>query len=503
MRFATVAAMRRIEQLEHLRGVSYYDMMTEAGTAAAQLLCDRMPMAGCSVTVLCGKGNNGGDGLVVATHLFAAGAVVTVVLVRGEITTDPAQQALAALPQGIAVVRLENSLSPKLLDVDLLIDAVYGIGFAGESTAADTALYRQCGDSRALQVSLDIPSGVQGDSGQYTSHFPAMLTIVMGQPKPCHLVSWSREACGELLLAETRLTGTGEESGLLLKSLTPQMCALPERKPWGHKGDNGRLAVVCGSRRFTGAAVLACTAALRSGVGYVHLLSTQAVCDRVAVACPEAIFTPLPESPEGGIDGGCAELLVTLANKCDAVLVGCGLGDTTHTAKIVRTLLGGCDKPLLLDADGINALAGDITLLAAANCPVASTPHPGEFLRLAGAHINAVCGDYTLAAAQVSAETGATLLLKGAITQIFRGQQQPVFSFMGNDGLAKGGSGDLLAGIIASLMAQTKSVDQAVLCGAWLHGRVAELADAEMNRRFMLPGDLAEYLCDALEELER
>lgn len=503
MRFATTAAMRRIEELEHAKGVEYYEMMREAGECAAGLLCERFDFAGQKVTVLCGRGNNGGDGLVVAAYLHGHGAQVTVALVKGGPATQPAALALGDLPRDIPIVTLPVRSLSGLFSVDFIIDAIYGIGFAGEPSDEDIQLFCLCRDSAAVKISLDLPSGMEGDSGRFTDCFMADITIAMGVYKPAHLVSWHEDFCGELLLAQTALTRTAEESGLLLQSLTGELCALPMRQPWSHKGDNGRLAVVCGSRRFTGAAAIACAGALRAGAGYVHLLSTAQVCGTVAHYCPEVIFTVLPDNEAGGIDSIAAEQIVDVINRSDAALVGCGMGDSADTAAIVRAVLGGSVKPLLLDADGINGLSGDISLLQNTHCHVVLTPHPGEFSRLAKKHIMETKGDATLAAARVSAETGATLLLKGAVTGIFRGMQQPVFSFMGNDSLAKGGSGDLLSGITASLMAQRLAPGAAVLCGAWLHGRSAELASAELNRRWLQPSDLTDYLSFALDELER
>ncbi|MEG1874418.1 MAG: NAD(P)H-hydrate dehydratase [Angelakisella sp.] len=501
MTFATVAAMRRIEQLEQERGTSWYQMMTDAGLAAAQLIGDRFALPGKRVTVLCGPGNNGGDGLVVAAALHRAGALVTVALTSGAPVREPAATALADLPAGVGMVVLPCRSISSIFQTDLLIDAIYGIGFTGEVSEQDSSLFQLAAASSAVKIALDLPSGMDGDNGRYTDCLRADLTIAIACYKAAHLVSWARQVGGELLLATTSLTTAAENSELLLSTLSRELVCLPPRLPWSHKGQNGRLAVLSGSRRFPGAAVLACMGALRSGVGYVTLLATQQVCNVVAGHLPEVTFIVLPENEQGGIDGTAAEDIIDNIALADAVLAGCGMGDTDDTATIVRTLLEHCKKPLLLDADGINALRGDAAALGSTAGPVVLTPHPGEFSRLAKEHIYGTGGDYTLAAARLSAETDTTLLLKGAITGIFMGRRQPVFSFMGNDGLARGGSGDLLSGVIGSLMAQGASPGEATLCGAWLHGRSAELAAAESNRRWMTPHDLADSLCDALCEL--
>ncbi|MEG0854319.1 MAG: NAD(P)H-hydrate dehydratase [Angelakisella sp.] len=502
MKFATTAAMRRIEELENQKGTSYFQMMQEAGNRSAELLCQQFDFLEKRVTVLCGNGNNGGDGFVVAARLQEQGARVTVVLCKGSPATEAASMAFDALPAAVAVVTLPFKDIRELILADFIIDAIYGIGFHGQPGDEEQKLFCRCRKSEAIKISLDIPSGVVGDNGRYISCFQADMTIAMGVYKPAHLVSWRQQFAGEVILAETSLTSVALQSGLLLHSLTPQLCSLPHRQPWGHKGNNGRLALVCGSRRFPGAAVLACAGALHSGVGYVHLLATQHVCNIVAGHFPEVIYTPLPENEQGGIDSAATEQVLRVVDSCNAVAVGCGMGSTPHTAALVTSILRESKTPLLLDADGLNCLEGRVELLATAQCPVVITPHPGEFSRLARAHIDMTSEDYTLAAAQLSVEADITLLLKGAVTGIFRGKRQPVFSFQGSDCLARGGSGDLLSGIIASLMAQGLDTDAATLCGAWLHGRSAVLAAEELNHRFVQPSDLIEFLEAAIEEQE-
>lgn len=503
MTFATVAAMGRIEELEHQKGTGYYQMMTDAGNRAARLLCQRFDFKGKRVTVLCGCGNNGGDGFVVAARLWEQGAQVLVALVKGGPATEPAAIAFAQLPREVRIVTLPLKNLSELFFADFLIDAIYGIGFHGEPTEPEERLLYLCEECDAIKIALDLPSGVEGDNGRYRTCFPADITIAMGVCKPAHLVSWAPRFAGEVWLADTPLTVAAQQSGLLLHSLTPELCTLPERLPWGHKGNNGRLTLVCGSRRFPGAAVLACAAALHSGVGYVQLATTQHVCDLVAAQLPEVIYTPLPENPQGGIDAAALPQLLDLLDKSNTVAMGCGMGNSPDTTLLVQGVLAKCSVPLLLDADALGALAGKLDLLEAADCPIVLTPHPGEFSRMAQPHIDGSNEDYTLAAARLSVATGVTILLKGAVTGIFRGKRQPVFSFEGNDALARGGSGDLLTGIIASLMAQGLDGDGATLCGAWLHGRSASLAAAELNHRWLQPSDLIEFLEAAIEEQEQ
>lgn len=501
MEFATVAAMRKIEELENQKGTSYLQMMLDAGKSATTIIAANYEVKDKQVVVLCGNGNNGGDGFVVAQGLLDRGAKVTVLLCCGQPKTLESKTVFEQMDAGVCIV--DDFAQCSVGCCDFIIDAVFGIGFHGSIPQELEDVFSACYASTAVKIALDIPSGVEGDNGRFVECFHADLTIAIAALKPAHLVSWRETTCGKVLVANTSLTNTALESKLLLKALTAEICTLPKRLPWSHKGDNGSLAVICGSAQYTGAAVFTCASALRSGCGYVYLLSTKKVCKQVSSHFPEVICVTLQENGSGGIDRSNISTILAQLQKSDAAVVGCGMGNTHDTACIVQALLNKSQVPLVLDADALNVLAGKLSLLEKANCPVAITPHPGEFSRLAKMHIYMACGDYTLAAARLSAQSKAVVLLKGAVTAIMRGEKQPIFSFGGNDALARGGSGDLLSGIIGALAAQGLGLDLAVPTGAWLHGRCAELAVAQGSKRSVLPSDLVAYLSQALSELEQ
>ena len=263
---------------------------------------------------------------------------------------------------------------------------------------------------------------------------------------------------------------------------------LPRRKANTHKGDYGKILLLCGAVGFTGAPVMAARAAARTGAGLIYLGVPESVYPIVAGKLTEPVVFPLPDENGMFSDAAVPEILKRL-EKCDACLAGCGMGKSSGTEKVIRAVLQNAKCPLVLDADGINVLAAHIDVLRSAACPVILTPHEGEFLRLGG--------DLTegrlSAAKKMNRETGATILLKGHRTLIC-GKEGCYVNRCGNPGMATGGSGDVLAGIIVSLLGQGLSPVRAAALGAWLHGKAGDLCRDLYGEYSMLPTDMIEAL---------
>lgn len=259
---------------------------------------------------------------------------------------------------------------------------------------------------------------------------------------------------------------------------------LPARRRESHKGDYGRLLLLCGSVGYTGAPVLAAQAAVRSGAGLVFSCVPEAVYPIVAARLLEPMVVPLP-SEEGKFSADAIPQVLERLERCDACLIGCGMGQSAATAELVRAVLAQAHCPVVLDADGINVLAGHIDVLRGAACPVIVTPHEGEFSRLFGAYTTSRLA----AAKEFYAQTGATLLLKGHRSLIV-GAEGCFENRCGNPGMATGGSGDVLAGIVTALLGQGLSPTRAAAAAAWLHGTAGDLCAAELGEYGMLPSDL-------------
>lgn len=275
-----------------------------------------------------------------------------------------------------------------------------------------------------------------------------------------------------------------------MKELNHQavLSVLPDRDPWAHKGDFGRVLLLCGSRGYTGAAYLAAMGALRSGAGLVYLGVPESIYDIEAVKLHEPIVFPLPD--DGGMLAASAvEKVREMLPKMDAVLIGCGLGQSKGTLAVLKTVLREFEEPVVVDADGINLLAKHKYLLRGRTAPTVLTPHDGEFVRLAG-----TLGEDRLAAAeQLALDLGSVVVLKGHETLITNGEKA-YRNTTGNPGMAVGGSGDVLAGIIASLLGQGIATLEAAAVAVWLHGAAGDRCADELGQYGMLPSDLVEEL---------
>lgn len=512
MRFLTVAEMKELEREIDRSGVSYQEMMEQAGRSAADLIAKRWDPRERQILVLCGKGNNGGDGFVAARRLAEAGSRVTVGLLCGQPATPESRAAYRQLPPSVQVTEDLSRIIEETAQTGLILDGIFGTGFSGsvpETLAPLFAAARQAKRRGTPVAALDLPSGVNGDTGDYGDCIPADLTVAMGAAKPAHLVNWAGEYLGELAIGDIGAKAeTLADFPLFRESIDPSHFRrfLPRRSHTAHKGGNGRLLLIAGSRQFPGAAMLAASAAARSGVGYVRLASTSRVARLVASRCPEAIYTICKRNDRGGISGDkeTVSALLGAARGSDTIAMGCGMEPGPDTLALVKALLRQ-EKPLLLDAGAITALAGDsdpLSLLKNAVCPVLITPHPGEYARLAGGDPAKIGHEPLEMGHTIAEDTGITVLLKGHITGI-TGPEGRLWHFGGCDGLAKGGSGDVLTGVIGGLMAQGTSPFRAAAAGAWLHGRAAQLCAGEWSRRAMVPSQLPEYLGKAFLEAEQ
>lgn len=275
---------------------------------------------------------------------------------------------------------------------------------------------------------------------------------------------------------------------------------LPQRDEQGNKGTFGKVLAVCGSARFRGAALLTAGAALRCGVGLCCLASGESVLSAAALTLPSCTLLPLEWGSEGTLTAAAAEKL--LDRREDVLILGPGLGNTADTAALVRELVTGWDSALVLDADGLNVLAGACALLYKVSRPAVLTPHPGEAARLLGVSLGAVLAEPEAAARTLAELTGAVVLLKGAVTRIAAPEGRLWFLDAPNSGLAKGGSGDLLAGIIGALLARGLTAEQAAILGAWLHSRAGALAAGELGKDAVLPEDVCGSIALALAKLQ-
>lgn len=491
----TAQNMYKVEKIANETGVSYYDMMLEAGTKSCEIIIDHYHPAKENFIILCGTGNNGGDGFALANQLYSKGLDISVALPFGQPTSQTALQAYKNLDTHIPIIDDFNRIVKSIESADFVVDAIFGIGFHDEINSETRQLFLIMENISARVISLDIPSGVVCDTGLYKKFIKADLTIAMGLAKPAHLVAWSSDFQNSYKIAELSLSMIASFNNLSYPVL--HQLKLPKRLPWGHKGNNGKVSIVAGNKNYTGAALLACQSALHSGAGYVHLISTPYVCSIVSNQLPEVIFTHVSSDLDGGIDSCNLDKILSAISDSHSVLLGCGMGNNHHTSYIVRGILSNSQLAVILDADGLNSIADDISIFQTTACQVTITPHVKEFLRLAPQLEKTVTTQDLL---EFANHYSLTMIYKSAITTIVSYDEEVTLSFMGNHALARGGSGDLLAGLVATMVAQDEDLFFACKNAVYLQGRAVTLACNDHNPRYITPTVVMPYISTALDD---
>lgn len=509
MRVVTSSAMKQIERASLDYDMTFSRLMENAGSAAAAFIRRTFKPEGLNCMIFCGNGNNGGDGFVAARKLIENGANVLVVLVGGNPKSDEARSMYETVElMGMPVLMLEENydrVMETLEKADIVVDAIYGTGFHGSLDEWTATACEAINNAIAAVVSLDIPTGVECDTARTaTGAVKADFTVVFDSLKPVHILPEGKEHCGVIEIVEIGIPDEAREGiqGLFGEVSTEAVFkSLPKRRVASHKGDYGRLLIIAGSNRYRGAASLAVSAALRTGVGYVTLASTKTVCDAASAKMYEPIFVELPENEVGEIlSDNSTPLLRESMNKATAILFGCGLGLGSDTEKLLEYVVENAKCPLIIDADGINVLAANINILTDAQPPVVLTPHPGEMSRLCSMDTEEIERDRSAAALGFAARHNAYVVLKGHETVIATPQNTFLTNRTGNAGLAKAGSGDVLAGLLAGLLAQKLPIAEAIAAGVHLHGLAADLAAEELSQYAMLPSDLPGYLARILAD---
>lgn len=507
MKVFSSADIRFLEKCAVESGVTMAQLMETAGSAVAAFVKKLGDPAGKKTVILCGKGNNGGDGFVAARRLCRWGARVTVILTCGKPSTELASDAFAKMPEEVQVIDWEEKkfeAETRMEEAEILIDAIFGFGFRGKPEGSLPRLLEAANKSAALKIAVDLPSGAECDTGKVEGAcFCADYTVTFTGVKPANVLNPATGYCGKNVIAPVGIDKSMVESFPSAFSVIKEPSVrqiLPKRKSQSNKGDYGRLLMLCGSYGMIGACIMAARAALRSGVGLLNLAVTKELYPMIAPSVPEAVFTVMDFSgEEASKESG--EKLFEALKKSTAVLLGCGMGQ--EAGKYVSTVLKFAECPIVLDADGINYIAGNIEELAAARAPVILTPHPGEMGRLVGKTAFLIQKDRYETAKRFAREHGVYTVLKGAGTLVAAPDGEVRINVNGNPGMAKGGSGDVLAGVIGALAAQGIPAIDACAAGVYIHGRAGDLCAAKFSQAAMLPTDLVETLPQVFLELDR
>lgn len=505
--------MRRLDAraVESL-GIPGHALMENAGRQAAAAVRDWLGQGarGARVEIVCGKGGNGGDGFVAARHLKRAGLRPRVWLAwpARDVRGDAGRKLRELVRAGIRPENAgrEASVRDALARADVVVDALLGTGSRGAPEGLTAQLIELMNGCGRPVVALDIPSGASaGGEPPPGAAVRAALTVTFAGLKRGLLVGPGAELSGRVRVAPIGIPDEEVRRGIttFLAEAADVAPLFPPRPRESHKGNFGHLLVVGGARGTTGAVAMAARAALRAGVGLVTVAvptSQQAV---VAAMSVEAMTAPLPETAAASPAMAAVEVVARLAATRDAVALGPGLGLEAETQEAARRLVAELPCPAVVDADALTALAGHLGLLRGARAPRCLTPHPGEMARLLGASVADVQRDRLGAARGVATAHGAHLVLKGALSVIASPDGRLVLNPTGNPGMASGGMGDVLTGMVGALLARRFAPGDAVLAAVYLHGLAADVAAGRVGEEALIAGDVIEALPEAFAALTR
>jgi hydroxyethylthiazole kinase-like uncharacterized protein yjeF len=452
-----------------------------------------------TVVVVCGKGNNGGDGLVAARWLRQWGVDVQAVVWSSfeDLPADAAAALHAARMAGVPIL-LPAQAREALQSAGLIIDAVLGTGVVGSARGLAAEAIKLINQAERPVLAVDMPSGVATDTGRAEgSAVEADYTVTFALPKLGLFQFPAADLAGKVTVVDIGLAPRAiEAEGIAVELTSPKEVKswLPEYSRNAHKGTRGKVLLAAGSRGMTGAAALAGEAALRTGAGLVTVAAPASSQPVVAALRPEFMTLPFPESERGGFAQAAAEPFLERAARADALAVGPGLGVDPEAQAFVRKVVAASPAPLVLDADALKAFSGRLELLADAPVPLILTPHAGEMAHLLGLSVEAVQSDRLGAVRQAAELTKAVVLLKGAYTLVAEPGGAVWINPTGNRALGTGGSGDVLTGIIAGLLAQGMGAPEAATVGAYMHGLAGDRLAERMGSDGVLAGDLAREL---------
>ncbi len=493
-------------------GIPGVVLMENAGRSCSQQFADKFAAYYPGpVLVVAGKGNNGGDGYVMARILSESGWQVTTLVLgdEDEISGDAGIMLDIIGRLNLPVHFIDDPSALENLFVELapavVIDAIFGTGLKSTVRGLQAAAMTHINGSNVPVFSVDIPSGVDGSSGRVCGiAVHADLTVTFDHAKIGHGCHPGAAYTGDLKVVDIGIPQTGRQkfsSCVHLLDEADVQALLPDRPPVAHKGTFGHLLILAGSPGKTGAAALAGNSAARSGCGLVTVAAATTVHDIIEVKLTEAMSCPLAD--QGGlISLQALEKIEQLLLERQAVAIGPGLGQSDELVELLKRLLTSVTLPIVIDADGLNLLAGELECLSGGiDGQIVLTPHPGEMARLTGLTVSEIEANRFEVAQSFAAEHRVVLLLKGARTIIAAPDGRVNINSTGNNGLASGGSGDVLTGLIGGLLAQGLDGFSAASLGSWLHGRAAELVAAERGTAGMVASDLLSQLPVARQEL--
>ena len=515
MKILTSVQMKEIDRKAIAAlGIPGTVLMENAGLRVVEVLARVFEgLEAAEAVVVAGKGNNGGDGFVVARHLRNMGLRPAVLLLasKDEVRGDAAVNLNIALNMGIPIAEVRSPgewrrCRKALAGADLIVDALFGTGLTRPAEGLHARVIGDINAAPGFKAAVDIPSGLSSDTANIIG--PAVradITVTLAAPKIAHVLPPAEGLVGRLFVAPIGIPPELFDDPGLKVELVERGDVLPlfaAREPNTHKGTYGHVLVVAGSRGKTGAASLAAKAALKMGAGLVTVATPESCLPIVARSMDELMTEPLAETPEGTIGARSLSRISALLKGKDALLIGPGISTHPETISLVLALLPRVRIPMVIDADALNAVASKPGVLAALRAPAVLTPHPGEFARLAGLTTKEVLERRLELASSFAMDHKVHLVLKGYRTLVSCPDGCVHVNSTGNPGMATGGSGDVLGGMIASQLAQERDIEAATVSAVYAHGLAGDIGAAALGEKALTAGDIIRYLPKALRDLE-
>ena len=489
MRILTSENIKEVERLAHDSGISYLQMMENAGSYCARIIRKTFENTNKrKVLIVCGKGKNGGDGFVIARKLCEDGYNIVVMMAMGLPSDSESSEMLSRIrAMGVNIMYFDESdATDKAFDsAQIIVDCVFGIGFKGEIDSHSAVLFQKINSSSATVISIDIPSGMYADCGACNeSAVCADMTVAVMALKPVHVLKPSKERCGKVAVAPIGIPDSCFEkvnSALFTLSSNDIKSFFTRRSADSHKGTYGTVLVIGGSYEMPNAPYFAAQAAVNSGAGIVK------------IAFPDVAYHAIAPAKRREKE----------ISECSAVVIGCGMGVDEDTKAIVKFTLEKSKVPVIIDADGINCVADRIDIIDSTQIAVILTPHPGEMSRLCGKTVKEIQADRVKALQDFTRRHKAVLALKGSSTLVGSNEYDDVYvNSTGNPGMATGGSGDVLAGIIASFAAQGIEPFKCAVAAVYIHGTAGDTVTEKYSMMGNTPSLILKELPSVLKKYE-
>ncbi len=501
MLILTPEEIRKAEEKANSNILSYEEMMENAGRGCAAHIIKSYPQHK-NIVILCGKGKNGGDGFVIARYMTEAEKNVNIICAFNSPSDELSEKNRKRVDGQVNIYdgsHISQHISRLINNADIIIEAIFGIGFKGILPENVKELFRLADNSKAVKIAVDIPSGLSFGNENTEQCFRADETLSMLCFKKEHIYKPYSDFCGKTTVIPIGFECT---DGFLKSATVAEIKELLPQRPFNsNKGTYGKALIAAGSKKMPGAAIISAKGALSTGAGLVFLAFPDCIYSTVTSHLTECVFRPLPSEKTGEFDELSVDMLENEYNNFASVAIGPGITALNGPKFLLESIIKSYKGKLIIDADGINIISGNIDILKETSADIILTPHPGEMARLTGLSVEEINGNRIKVSREFAKKYNVTVLLKGANTIIASPDADTYINPTGSPALSRGGSGDLLTGIIAALTAQGLSVYEAAVTGAYIHGLAGDIAGKKYTSFSSTIERITECIPEALSQI--